>query len=109
MTNKEIHDTHCRGDIALRKGLKHHDEQAAIDKVKLNEQMKEICSTKNTGDATNELLILLINEIRDLRNELANANCVLGVRQHHNYRVLMSLNEIGNKMSNTLDTIQLLQ
>ena len=58
---------------------------------------------------TNKLLAIMINELFDIKNEIKNVHKSNSFNHQSIRRIQLSLNELGNEMSDTLNTIQLLQ
>lgn len=109
MTNTELDNKDIKETKAFTNVSAHNYIEFLKEKNKLNNQINEICQNNNSQDATNKLLAIMINELFDLKNEVKinRRKNTLNFRSIN--RIQLSLNEIGNKMSDTLDTIQLLQ
>ena len=109
MTNKDLCNTDSKESNAFIKISEREYKRTEEEKNKLNNQINEIYQNNSGIEITNKLLAIMINELFDIKNEIKDVRKTNSFNHQSTRRIQLSLNEIGNKMSDTLDTIQLLQ
>lgn len=109
MTNKDLCTTDSKESNAFIKISEREYKRTEEEKNKLNNQINEIYQNNSGIEITNKLLAIMINELFDIKNEIKDVRKTNSFNHQSIRRIQLSLNELGNEMSDTLNTIQLLQ